>query len=387
MRKLIATLLAVTILLGSFINVTLDLYGVKMMGGAAIAEEAASGGEPAAPAVAPKPSNPADCEKSGGDGGSSKQQASAPAVNNTEKPAEEKANEGSGEPVNSVEIVSETTVTSTNNFDTDVTENDAVDGTPSEESTVSSEEDEETEEPSEEPAGEAVAAPGFGLSGGLDGSWLKRWKEGKKSGVKIEYTVSTSAFVPEYSTLRIRAFGLKEQRSLRSGETEADLRHDVSGSGISYTFSEGNCSREGEYVLPEGYLSSMSSGSYEVYAVYENAMGEEKVAVFGGLSLSRGDQETDEQRAEPQVIVTGTHKSEGGADVMVLSATLQGFDGMEIETLQWQFMQDGNWIDVPGANGMEYRFVFNEATGGRQWRLKVTVAGRNDAIGAAAAEQ
>ena len=43
-------------------------------------------------------------------------------------------------------------------------------------------------------------------------------------------------------------------------------------------------------------------------------------------------------------------------------------------TLQWQYSENGNWVNVPGANGLKYSYILDKETSGRIWRVIVTDA-------------
>ena len=62
-------------------------------------------------------------------------------------------------------------------------------------------------------------------------------------------------------------------------------------------------------------------------------------------------------------------------DTVVLSATLIGFDGLDV-AVQWQYTKDGdNWTDAQGegSTSLEYAFQVSDETAGTAWRLAVTV--------------
>lgn len=54
---------------------------------------------------------------------------------------------------------------------------------------------------------------------------------------------------------------------------------------------------------------------------------------------------------------------------ITLTAKLIGFEGKEY-TLQWQYSTDlENWIDEPGANGIDFTYIMNETTATYTWRV------------------
>ena len=61
-------------------------------------------------------------------------------------------------------------------------------------------------------------------------------------------------------------------------------------------------------------------------------------------------------------------------DVIVLTATLFGFDGKEV-ALQWQYTNEaGEWVDAPGKDqGLTYRFHPTIETIDAHWRIVVTI--------------
>lgn len=353
MRKIMSVLLALVILASGGTNVTCGFFGDLAGKAVAIAEETASSGEEA---PAPK----ADVE-------------TKPTPEATKAP-------------NAAQINAGPTVTPENSEGSNVTESPSDGDTP----TPGPEEDsaeEPTEAPTEEPEEEVVTPPTFSLSGKLDASWLKYWNDGKKDGVRLHYVASTSAFVPEYGAVFIKAFGLKEARALREGETEKDLRHDISSSGRGHTFGLDKLSDDGSYTIPESALRAAGEGSYEVYAVYLAADGQEKLAIFGAITLKKVEKASGraagDRSAEATVLrtveldawVEGDHT----APVLVLSATLHGFDHDTVERMQWQFNNGEGWTDVAGANGLVYRSAMSAEKAKSQWRLKVIVEGEADA--------
>lgn len=54
-----------------------------------------------------------------------------------------------------------------------------------------------------------------------------------------------------------------------------------------------------------------------------------------------------------------------------LTAILTGAEGLDC-TLQWQYVKDGEWVDLEGATGMEITYVLNEETSERTWQVLVT---------------
>lgn len=60
-------------------------------------------------------------------------------------------------------------------------------------------------------------------------------------------------------------------------------------------------------------------------------------------------------------------------DTVTLTATLIGFDGLNV-AMQWQYSMDGQqWFDAQGATDTVYAFQVSEETSGSMWRLAVTV--------------
>ena len=61
-------------------------------------------------------------------------------------------------------------------------------------------------------------------------------------------------------------------------------------------------------------------------------------------------------------------------EIIYLSSTLEGFDGLEV-TFQWQVDRgDGaGWVDVEGANRSRHMFVASKETIGYSWRLIVNI--------------
>lgn len=352
MRKIMSILLALVILASGSINVTCGFFGGLAGKAVAIAEETAySDGEAPAPA------------------------ASAPKADVETKPTPEPA-----KTLNSAQITAEPTVAPENN-ENNVTENPNDEDTPTPGPEEGSAE-EPSEAPTEEPEEEAVKPPIFSLSGELDASWLKYWNDGKKDGLRLHYVVSTSAFVPEYGAVFIKAFGLKEARALREGETEKDLRHDISSSGRGHSFGLGQLSSQGSYTIPESVLKAVGEGTYEVYAVYLAADGQEKLAIFGGITLKKAEKTSGGAGSATVVRAVELDARVEDADtapMLVLSATLYGFDNDTIESMQWQFNNGAGWTDAPGANGLVYRSAMSAEKAASQWRLKVIVEGEADA--------
>ncbi|HNW86861.1 MAG TPA: hypothetical protein PLP25_09955 [Candidatus Limiplasma sp.] len=60
-------------------------------------------------------------------------------------------------------------------------------------------------------------------------------------------------------------------------------------------------------------------------------------------------------------------------DTVTLTATLIGYEGVNV-SLQWQYTKDGKtWTDAKGANSLTYAFQVNDETASTAWRLAVTV--------------
>ena len=58
-------------------------------------------------------------------------------------------------------------------------------------------------------------------------------------------------------------------------------------------------------------------------------------------------------------------------DIITITGELIGFNSENI-TVQWQFDNGFNWVDVPGANKLTHAFVATAETVNYSWRLSVT---------------
>ncbi len=219
-------------------------------------------------------------------------------------------------------------------------------------------------------------APAFDLTGELDAGWFARWRDGLEAGVKVRYTASVSTYDEQFRACEIQAFGLKEMRPLREGESEAALCHPVPSGNQRCAFRDGETSAEGAFLIPEAFLQTLPEGEYEVYAVYGPDHSE---ANFGSLQLPRPKEEpTEEPKADEHAnrravsIAMRVEQAEGAErPIRVLMARLSGFEDAQVR-LQWQYNDGVEWKDVPDASEDEYRFVVTEDNAGYQWRVKVT---------------
>lgn len=60
--------------------------------------------------------------------------------------------------------------------------------------------------------------------------------------------------------------------------------------------------------------------------------------------------------------------------LMILTLTVEGADNCEY-TIRWQETKDGvTWVDIPGANGMEYALTLKPEHSGMYWRACLDIA-------------
>ena len=82
---------------------------------------------------------------------------------------------------------------------------------------------------------------------------------------------------------------------------------------------------------------------------------------------------------EPKVEILFACDNEDGSNELVepcmvtLTAILHNFPENAELAFQWQNNANGEYVDVPGANGISYAFMASENNSGCSWRVNVTV--------------
>lgn len=108
----------------------------------------------------------------------------------------------------------------------------------------------------------------------------------------------------------------------------------------------------------------------------ENNVGElletEEVNVTAEESIKEGSPDAEVQengRSVSMAVVGGTNLMAG--DSVTLLGLLSGFDGMDV-TFQWQYLADGEWVDISGAIGQAHTFTLDTENAFYSYRLVVS---------------